>query len=119
SWLLQHPSVREDMPMGSFNNLIARVSGRSFGLGRATHPKVQETRDIPVPMRDGVILLTDLYQPVSATPLPVFLTRTPYDRRAIGGLLERTLAERGFQVVSQSCRGTFGSGCEFLPFQTD
>ena len=105
--------------MGAFNNLIARVSGRSFGMGRATHPKVQETRDIPVPMRDGVALLTDLYQPVSETLLPVFLTRTPYDRRAIGGLLERTLAERGFQVVSQSCRGTFGSGGEFLPFQTD
>ncbi len=105
--------------MGAFNNFIARVSGRSFGMGRAIHPKVQETRDIPVPMHDGVALLTDLYQPVSETPLPVFLTRTPYGRRAIGGLLERALAQRGYQVVSQSCRGTFGSGGEFLPFQTD
>ena len=105
--------------MGAFNNLIARVAGRAFGMGRATHPKVQETRDIPVPMRDGVVLLTDLYQPISATPLPVFLTRTPYDRRAIGGLLERMLAQRGYQVVSQSCRGTFGSRGEFLPFQSD
>ena len=105
--------------MGAFNNVIASVSGRSFGMGPATNPKVKETRNIPVKMRDGVELLTDLYQPVSDTLLPIFLTRTPYGRRAIGGLLERALAQRGYQVVSQSCRGTFGSGGEFLPFQSD
>ena len=43
----------------------------------------------------------------------------PYGRRALGGLLERSLSLRGYQVVSQSCRGTFGSGGEFAPFQSD
>jgi putative CocE/NonD family hydrolase len=90
-----------------------------MGMGPTTNGRIIETRDVPVPMRDGVELLADLYQPRSDAPLPVFLTRTPYGRRAVGGLIERSLALRGFQVVSQSCRGTFGSGREFLPFQAE
>lgn len=105
--------------MGVVNGWIARIAGRYFRMGPATHRKVTETRDVPVPMRDGVALLTDLYQPRNASPLPVVLLRTPYGRRALGGLLERSLSLRGYQVVSQSCRGTFGSGGEFAPFQSD
>jgi putative CocE/NonD family hydrolase len=70
-------------------------------------------------MRDGTHLLTDLYQPVGGEDRPVFLMRTPYGRRAVGGLLERATALRGFQVVSQSCRGTFGSEGTFRPFRDD
>ena len=105
--------------MGVVNGWIASIAGRSFGMGPTTHGRVTETRDVPVRMRDGVDLLTDLYQPRNASPLPVVLIRTPYGRRAIGGLMERSLSLRGYQVVSQSCRGTFGSGGEFLPFQSD
>ncbi len=34
-------------------------------------------------------------------------------------MLGRLLAERGYQVVIQSCRGTFGSGGTWLPFRTE
>jgi len=42
------------------------------------------------------------------------LVRTPYGRRGIvGAAMARPLAERGFQVLIQSVRGTFGSGGTF------
>jgi len=37
----------------------------------------------------------------------------------MSGLMERSLTLRGYQVVSQRCRDTFGSGGVFLPFQSD
>jgi predicted acyl esterase len=63
--------------LGVVNGWIARIAGRYFGMGPTTHRKVTETRDVPVRMRDGVALLTDLYQPRNASPLPVVLLRTP------------------------------------------
>ncbi len=42
------------------------------------------------------------------------LIRTPYGRRTMGPL-GRLYAERGYQVVIQSCRGTFGSEGEWYP----
>jgi putative CocE/NonD family hydrolase len=99
--------------------LLTKLAGTSYGMGPVTHRRVDETRAVPVPMRDGVTLLTDLFQPAGATGLPVLLLRTPYGRRQLRGMIERALAQRGYQVVSQSCRGTFGSGGDFVPFQTD
>ena len=50
--------------------------------------------------------------------LPTVLIRTPYGR-TIMGPLGRLYAERGYQVVVQSCRGTFGSGGEFVPVRNE
>ncbi len=50
-------------------------------------------------------------------PQPTVLVRSPYGRdKAVGLLYGRLLAERGFQTVIQSVRGTFGSGGTFAPF---
>ncbi len=46
------------------------------------------------------------------------LIRTPYGR-TIMGPLGRLYAERGYQVVVQSCRGTFGSGGAFVPMRNE
>ena len=46
--------------------------------------------------------------------LPAALLRTPYGRRGLFAVgMARPLAERGFQVLIQSTRGTFGSGGTF------
>jgi predicted acyl esterase len=37
-------------------------------------------KNVMVPMRDGVRLATDIYRLDDATPAPVLLTRTPYDK---------------------------------------
>ena len=73
------------------------------------------TRDLRVPMRDGVELLADLYAP-AGTSHGTVLVREPYGRSGLMPLVfARPYAERGFTVVLQSCRGTFGSGGEFRP----
>ncbi|MBF6332227.1 CocE/NonD family hydrolase [Nocardia transvalensis] len=78
-------------------------------------------RDLRVPMRDGVVLLADRWAPKSGGDgLPTALVRCPYGRRgqvAVEAALP--LAERGFQVLVQSTRGTFGSGGRFDPFRCE
>ncbi|MGD0699352.1 MAG: CocE/NonD family hydrolase [Trebonia sp.] len=78
-------------------------------------------RALPVPMPDGVILLADRWAPrVGGDSLPVALIRSPYGRGALfsAGMI-RPLAERGFQVILQSARGTFGSGGKFEPMRNE
>nr|WP_269781525.1 CocE/NonD family hydrolase [Nocardia bovistercoris] len=45
---------------------------------------------------------------------PIVLIRSPYGRGMVASYA-RLLAERGFTVIVQSCRGTFGSGGVFDP----
>ncbi len=100
--------------------ITSRLAGRILKLPAADHPRVTVDRDLPVPMRDGQILLADRYRPRSAPDPapPVVLVRGPYGRRGLYGLLfGRLLAERGFTAVVQSTRGTFGSGGVFEPFK--
>ncbi|HTM14197.1 MAG TPA: CocE/NonD family hydrolase, partial [Bryobacteraceae bacterium] len=61
-------------------------------------------------MSDGVDLLADRYYPRGGERLPVVLIRSPYGRDHQFRDLALILAERGFQVLLQSCRGTGGSG---------
>ena len=67
------------------------------------------TRNIQVPMPDGVILLADHYAPRMGKKRPTLLVRTPYGRSGMS-LMALPYAERGYQVLVQSCRGTAGSG---------
>lgn len=94
--------------------LSARLMRRSI---RGTPPKLHdigcETR-LAVPAADGSTLLTDHYFPLDEGDFPTLLIRSPYGRglpwAPMYGIL---LAEQGFHVVLQSCRGTGGSGGEF------
>jgi putative CocE/NonD family hydrolase len=69
---------------------------------------------VRTPMRDGVVLLGDHYEPATRSPRGTILIRTPYGRgfptSATNG---RLFAARGYHVVVQSVRGTFGSGGTF------
>lgn len=88
-----------------------------MGLPPAVTRNVALHRDLVVRTRDGVDLLTDHYAPRLPTA-PTILIRTPYGRRGIIGLFSgRVLAEHGFHVVLQSCRGTFDSGGVFSPMR--
>ena len=78
-------------------------------------------RDLRVPMRDGAVLLADRWAPKSGGDgLPTALIRAPYGRAGMtAGPMARPLAERGFQVLIQSTRGTFGSGGDFDPLRRE
>lgn len=96
---------------------LSRLLGKLAKLPPAqTHDVVVE-RDLKVTMPDGVVLLADRYFPRGADRLPTILVRSCYGRRGVFGLLQGQLfAERSFQVVIQSTRGTFGSGGQLEPF---
>jgi predicted acyl esterase len=93
-------------------NLMSHLMQRQLRLDPPLTRDLIAQRDLRVPMPDGVVLLADRWAPrVGGDGLPVALIRTPYGRGAMlsAGMI-RPLAERGFQVILQSARGTFGSG---------
>ena len=97
-------------------SLISRLIGWAASLAPADTYDVAIERHIPVPMPDGVVLLADHYYPRRGKP-PTILVRSPYGRAGTWGMFfARPFAERGFQVLIQSCRGTFGSGGKFDAF---
>jgi uncharacterized protein len=97
--------------------LLSKFFERAMALPPAQTRDVEVQRDIPVRTPDGVTLLADRYVARGADKPPLVLARCPYGRRgAFGMLTGRLFAERGFQAVVQSCRGTFGSGGTLDPF---
>lgn len=99
---------------GPVARTVDRVASRALGLpGARTGYTVRTER---VPVRDGVVLLATHFAPDTACPLGTVLVRTPYGRDSpLDVVSARTLAARGYHVLVQSCRGTFGSGGVFEP----
>jgi len=90
-------------------SLLARL----IGLSRPRY-RVTVTQGIPVPMPDGVRLMTDHYSPQASGTFPTVLIRTPYGRGgALGGFPAQRFAERGYHVIVQDARGCFDSEGEF------
>jgi hypothetical protein len=67
-------------------------------------------------MRDGLELLADRYYSRRDGAQPTVLIRSCYGRGTLFKLFAVLFAERGMQVVIQSCRGTNGSQGTFRPF---
>ena len=68
--------------------------------------------DIPIKMRDGVNLLTDIYIPEGEGPFPIILSRVPYGTKSdyiLQPFYGEYFNERGYVYVSQNVRGKFGS----------
>jgi uncharacterized protein len=78
--------------------------------------------DVPVPMRDGVVLRADVYRPAGEGPWPVIVARTPYDKSDAAELIyiDPWAAVRcGFITVVQDVRGRFASegGGDWRPME--
>lgn len=78
-------------------------------------------KNIPVAMRDGVTLASDVYRPATGGPFPTVLIRTPYNKELLALLLlvapdPLRLVQAGFAVVVQDCRGCGSSAGQFTPF---
>jgi uncharacterized protein len=102
-------------PLSPVSAAASAVLARAWRLPPKRN-QVLLTRGIEVPMRDGVVLVADHYAPVTAGPRPTVLMRCPYGRGPQFGLMiAQPYAERGYHVLLQSTRGTFGSGGEFVP----
>jgi putative CocE/NonD family hydrolase len=101
--------------------VVSRVLGSLARLPPVTEAVVSVQRDLEAAMTDGVVLLADRWHPSRSEGqgAPVILVRTPYGRRQWAGVIGRLFAERGYQTVIQSCRGTFGSGGDWTPFRNE
>ena len=75
-------------------------------------------RDVFIPMRDGVRLQADVYRPAQPGSYPVLVTRTPYGR-AGGANTAAFWVPNGYVIVSQDCRGRFGSEGTYEPIVTE
>ncbi|OBG61918.1 CocE/NonD family hydrolase [Mycobacterium sp. E3339] len=112
-------STRPAQPaLHALRHVGGKALGRLLGLPPATTDyTVQRLR---VPMRDGVDLVADHYAPNTASPAGTLLVRGPYGRAFPFSLVYGALyAARGYHVVLQSVRGTFGSGGEFEPMANE
>lgn len=89
--------------------LWSRLAAQLVKLPSPQTTNVSVERDLTAKMPDGAVLLADRWYPTDDPgDRPTVLIRTPYGRRIMGPL-GRLYAERGYQMVIQSCRGTFGS----------
>jgi len=101
-------------------SLASRIFALISRLPRAETYDIAIDRDVEIPMPDGVHLLADHYYPRTGAKPPLLFVRSPYGRGHLFGFqYGRLCAERGFQVLIQSCRGTFGSGGRFEPHFDD
>ena len=72
-----------------------------------------------VPMRDGVVLATDVYLPDGPGPFPAVLVRLPYDkngRYCWMPFISRHFTDRGYAFLPHDVRGKFRSEGEVNAF---
>ena len=76
--------------------------------------------DVKTPMRDGVLLSSDVYLPNDEGPFPAVLIRTPYDNNGAPNIEKgRRLAQQGYACVIQDVRWRFDSGGTYYPFKNE
>src|ERR1051326_177384 len=97
---------------------VACVCGDVGFANAETLYRVAIERGVRVKMRDGVLLATDVYRPVSDEKFPVLLERTPYNRTDEAAMANE-LASHGYVVVLQDTRGRYESGGDFYPFRDE
>lgn len=74
--------------------------------------------DVPVAMRDGIILRADIFRPDTGDAHPVLVIRTPYNKSAprYHPYFDPVrVARQGYAVVWQDCRGMMASDGDFYP----
>jgi uncharacterized protein len=84
------------------------------GVWAAAQPMASQLR-IPVPMRDGVRLSTNVFLPAGHAQVPAILVRTPYGKGS--GLIPnyQAFVDRGYAVIVQDVRGRYDSEGTFEP----
>src|SRR5262249_47902747 len=94
------------------------LSSLCFAPARAAQLRAIYVSDIT--MRDGVKLAADIYLPAEPGRYPALLIRTPYDPKIKPPLdFPTRLAESGYAVVLNHCRGRYDSEGEFIGFKNE
>ncbi|HWQ52727.1 MAG TPA: CocE/NonD family hydrolase [Bryobacteraceae bacterium] len=75
--------------------------------------------DVPVPMRDGVHLSTNVFRPRRPARVPTILIRTPYRKGDAISSNWQAFIDHGYAVVVQDVRGRFESEGVFRPLDQE
>lgn len=100
--------------------LTAGMILTSSGCGKKAASFVQ--KNVPVPMRDGVVLRADVRRPEKTGRYPVLIFRTPYDKNEGDPDNERSFeaaVARRYAMVIQDVRGRYASGGEFTAYANE
>ncbi len=98
---------------------IASVLSFAFAAVAFAQPyRVLTQNGARATMRDGVVLVADIYRPDTELKFPVLLQRTPYNRAGAASQAAQ-LASNGYVVIIQDTRGRFDSQGEFYPFRDE
>jgi putative CocE/NonD family hydrolase len=78
-------------------------------------------KNVPVPMRDGVVLRADVMRPAEDGTFPVLVYRTPYGKDSAQQEYTtfKHAAERGYSVVIEDVRGRYRSDGDFRPYENE
>jgi putative CocE/NonD family hydrolase len=114
-------------PMTGFHLALSLVvlSIPTIGVAQESSSSIPKkytaTRDVAVPMRDGVKLRADLLLPAGDERFPVLVYRTPYGKHNAEKDYTTFVhaAERGYAVVIQDVRGRYASEGEFVAYQQE
>jgi putative CocE/NonD family hydrolase len=97
--------------------LLVLTSVPAFAASAEQYPVTFEG-DVPVTMRDGVILRADIYRPNAEGKFPVLLQRTPYNKHNGIGFGMKAAAG-GYVVIFQDVRGRYASEGEWYTFKNE
>ena len=105
------------MPGGVLDRAVDRAATRLLRLPPETCGYTRA--EVRVPVRDGVELAAELYRP-RGEPVGTLLVRCPYGRSLLLTVpMARIFADRCYNVLFVSSRGTFGSGGRYDPMVTE
>ncbi|MBV9341518.1 MAG: CocE/NonD family hydrolase, partial [Acidobacteria bacterium] len=102
--------------------LVSAATSGSYAQ-RSTAYGVVESKDVMIPMRDGVKLAADIYRParggsVADGKFPVILMRTPYNKESYPEAAA-ALVSGAYIVVFEDVRGRYKSQGHWLALATD
>ncbi|PSK83565.1 hypothetical protein CLV63_14017 [Murinocardiopsis flavida] len=102
-------------------HVMSHLLERLWDLPAPETRDLRTERGLRIPLPDGGELRADLCYPRRRpAALPTMLLRSPYGRKGpLNEMSARVFAERGFEVLTVSSRGTFGSTGEFRPMHDD
>lgn len=94
---------------------VAEILAQSQSDGKKlpVRPLFIEEPAAHVPMRDGVVLVADVFRPDTRQKVPAILVRTPYGRKGNSLLGYRLFVQEGYAVVIQDVRGRYGSAGKY------
>jgi uncharacterized protein len=82
-------------------------------VSRELTMKILIEKNLLAPLRDGILLATDLYRNADDLPAPVLVMRLPYDKERAISPEALAFVRAGYHLVIQDSRGRFASQGDF------